>query len=88
MMRQRQRFAEKLQADMPFAGSQGFQYADFMRPLLDAEEHDVHDADAGHGQSEQADDVEQAFGGHAETVDNGETFAESVKEQTPFHLRG
>ena len=43
---ERDGFDQELQEDVPAARADGHADADFARPLGDADEHDVHDADA------------------------------------------
>jgi hypothetical protein len=48
--RERQGFSQELEPDVALSGAESLEDADFVRSFLDAEEHDVHDADPGDGQ--------------------------------------
>ena len=59
--RQRQRLTQELQTDVPPARAQRLQYSDLVRPLLHAEQHNVHDAYACNRQGEQPDHLQQSL---------------------------
>ena len=52
-------FGEKLQEDVPLARAESFFYADLAGALLHADQHDVHQADAGDAERERADEEQQ-----------------------------
>ena len=52
-------FGQKLEEDVALARAESFFYADLAGALLHADEHDVHQADAGDAQSERSDEEQQ-----------------------------
>ena len=55
--------------------------------LLHAEQHDIHDADAGDRQGEQADDLQQPLGRQSKAIDDFESLAVLVHDQGLFIRR-